>query len=65
MDTIIQSLYELKFIIVPEGIFNQEQLTLIKGKKVDGLILSGWPTFPQQETFGSLEQPQHSPAKTT
>lgn len=48
MDTISNQVdYELKLIIVPQGKMNSHQIQMLNSRRIDGLILSGWPTFTQ------------------
>lgn len=57
MDCIVNSNYDLKLIIVPEGTVNEKQMRLLKANRVDGLIISGWPTFTQFEEILDMKFP--------
>ena len=47
MNFIVDTTYELKLILVREGTINDKQLRWLRAKRVDGIIMSGWPTFTQ------------------
>lgn len=57
MSFIANSQFELKFIIVPEGKMTEQQMRLLYAKRVDGLIISGWPTFVQFQDIIKSEIP--------
>jgi len=42
---------------VPQGTINEQQMRLLQAKRMDGLILSGWPTFPQFQELLKMDLP--------
>ncbi len=57
MSAIAESEFELKFIILPEGDLNQNQIHLIESKQMDGLVVAGWPTINQFEEILESKMP--------